>query len=43
MISDFVICREMHWTYGDLLALPLDRYLILVDWLGEELQARTRD
>jgi hypothetical protein len=33
----------MHWTLDELLALPVDRYAILVDWLGEQFKAHARD
>lgn len=38
-----MICREMHWTLEELEAVPIDKYQILIDWLGEQLQARVRE
>ena len=38
-----MICREMHWTLPDLLALDVDLYGVLIEWIGEQFEARTRD
>jgi hypothetical protein len=35
-VSDLNICRAMHWTYDDLLALPADVYDVLVAQLITE-------
>ena len=36
MISDLHICRVMGWTYDDLLDLPVDVYVVLVETLTQE-------
>ena len=36
IVSDLRICRVMHWTYDDVLNLPVDVYDILVDELTKE-------
>jgi len=30
----------MHWRYEDLMALTLDEYAVLLDWLHEQFQDR---
>lgn len=33
----------MHWTYDELLALPIEVYAVLIDTLNEEARRRDRD
>jgi NDP-sugar pyrophosphorylase family protein len=32
----------MHWTIDELEALTVDQYAVLVEWLGEQFEARVR-
>jgi hypothetical protein len=35
-----VICKEMGWSYWDLMELPADVYDVLVEMLSETFKAR---
>src|SRR4030095_12809539 len=34
IVSDLRLCRVMHWTYDELLDLPVDVYVVLVEELN---------
>lgn len=40
-MSNLNICRALHWTYDEVLGLPLDVYEVLVEELNREAEEQS--
>lgn len=37
-MSDLAVCRMMHWTYEDVLRLPVEVYDVLIEELSKQAE-----